>query len=81
MTGEKLTSSEQVEPLANVLVPEPGVNSGQVEALPRVKPVEMLGFVPVAGAAKVSGAFPSFSSVTVWGLSLLVVPSAVLAKL
>src|SRR6266566_3768774 len=41
----------------------------------------MLGFKPVAGTGNVSAAFPIFVSVTVCGLSLLVEPTAVGAKL
>src|SRR5665213_1069092 len=59
--------------------PEELVSSGQAvpPTLFRVKPVEMLGLVPVPGMGNVSAALPMFSSVTVCGLSLLVEPTAV----
>ena len=42
--------------------------------------VETLGFVPVAGIGKVNGALPMFENMTVCGLSLLVDPTLVEAK-
>jgi len=54
---------------------------GQVVKLPNVKLVERLAFVPVLGTGKVIAALPAFSTVTVCGLSELVVPACVEAKL
>jgi hypothetical protein len=62
---------------------EPGaavVPSGHVELPPSTKFVEMLGSVPVVGI-NVSAALPMFSSSSVCGLSLLVLPTLVDAKL
>jgi len=50
-------------------------------ALFKVKFVETLGLLPLDGIGKVSAAFPLFHSVTVCGLSPLVDPTVVVAKL
>jgi len=53
----------------------------QVEALSQAKFAATLGLVPVPGSGKVSVALPMLVIVTVCGLSLLVAPIAVEAKL
>ena len=45
-----------------------------------VKFVDMLGLLPLDGIENVKVEFPLFQSVTVCGLSLLVEPTAVVAK-
>ena len=60
---------------------ELAVSCGQVEPLPIVNPVAMLGFKPVAGTGKLKVALPLLVKVTVCGLSMLVEPNAVEAKL
>jgi hypothetical protein len=59
------------------------LTSGQAEAtlLFSVKFAAMLGLLPLPGTGKLSPALPTFSSITVCGLSLLVDPGAVLVKL
>jgi hypothetical protein len=64
-------------------VEEVGVTSGQAPdaLLFSVKPVVILGSLPLAGIGNVSAALPTFSTVTVCGLSLLIAPAGVVAKL
>ena len=47
----------------------------------QVKLAAMLGSKPLEGTGRLSAALPTFSIVTVCGLSLLVAPTAVEAKL
>ncbi len=63
-------------------VEEPALTSGQAEAslLFRVKFAAMLGLLPLPEIGMFSTALPTFSTVTVCGLSLLVEPGAVNAK-
>jgi hypothetical protein len=82
--GEKLMGSRQDSPAAKV----PGdeeleLISGHAEAtlLSSVKFAAILGFSPVEGMGNDSAALPIFVRVTVCGLSLLVEPTAVEAKL
>jgi hypothetical protein len=82
--GEKLMGSWQDAPAIRVLaVEEPALTKGQAEAplLFSVKFAAMLGSFPVEGIGKLSAALPTFSTVTVCGLSALVEPTAVVAKL
>jgi hypothetical protein len=81
--GEKLMGSRQDSPAAKA----PGEEElelirVQAEAtlLLSVKFVEMLGLFPVDGMGKDRAALPSLTSVIVCGLSLLVEPTAVWAK-
>ena len=62
---------------------ELALTSGQVPAvlLSNEKFAATLGLFPVAGTGKLRTAFPTFSTVRVFGLSELVVPIPVLAKL
>jgi hypothetical protein len=82
--GVKLIGSVQDASIANVpaeldVLP---INGQAVDPLLfNVKLVEMLGSFPLDGTGKVSAAFPRFHRVTVCGLSLLVVPAGVEAKL
>jgi len=46
-----------------------------------VKFAAMLGSKPLEGTGRLSAASPTFSNVTVCGLSLLELPTAVVAKL
>jgi hypothetical protein len=81
LRGKKLSISVQDDPAASKPVAdEEGVNCGQVELELRLKLVETLGFVPVVGMEKTSGAFPLLVMLTVCGLPLLV-PTVVEAKL
>jgi hypothetical protein len=61
---------------------EPALNTVQAEAPLSfsVKFAAMLGLFPVDGIGKFNAALPTFSTVTVCGLSVLVEPKAVLAK-
>jgi len=61
---------------------EPLLISGQADAAPvlSVKFAVMLGLLPLDGIGKLNAALPTFSTVTVFGLSVLVAPTAVLAK-
>ncbi len=82
--GAKLMGNRQDCPAASVpAVEEPALTSGQADAplLLRVKFAGMFGFVPLLGIVKFSAALPTFSTVTVCGLSLLVARGAVSAKL
>ena len=83
LVGEKLMGSKQDAPPAKV----PGEEAldgirGQAEVtlLFNVNFVEMLGFFPAIGIGKVRAALPLLTSVTVCGLSLLVEPMFVGAK-
>ena len=70
----------QEAPAASVpAVDELVVKRGQadVTALSKTKLSEMLGLFPVVGTGKLRVALPSFSTVTVRGLSVLVAPTAV----
>jgi hypothetical protein len=63
------------------LLPEPTIGQA-LEPVPfSVKFVAMEGLLPEVGIGKLSVAFPLFHTVTVLGLSLLVEPAAVVAKL
>src|SRR5258708_6000904 len=82
--GAKLMGRMQEVPCASEPTVEAVlVSSGQavLPVLLRVKLAAMLGLLPLAGTGKFSGALPMFSSVTVFGLSLLIAPTAVAAKL
>jgi len=81
--GVKLTGSVHDCPTASVDTEEADVESGQVpEAeLSSVKPLEIAGLLPVDGTAKVSAEFPELLKTAVWGLSELVLPTAVDWKL
>ncbi len=81
MAGVKLIRLVQEAPAASVAALELDESCGQVELLAIVNPAARLGFRPVAGTGNVSAALPIFVSVTVCGLSLLVEPTAVAAKL
>jgi hypothetical protein len=61
---------------------EPLLTKGQAEAplLLKVKFAAMDGLLPVDGTGNVNSALPTFSTVIVRGLSLLVEPTVVLAK-
>jgi hypothetical protein len=82
--GAKLIDSVQDAPAAKVPA-DPAVLpiNGQADPpeLFKVKFVEMLGLFPLDGIENVSAALPLFARVTVCGLSLLVEPTAVVAKL
>ncbi len=82
--GVKLMGNRQDWPAASVpAAGEPALTSGHEDAAPlfRVKFAAMLGLFPLAGTGKFRAALPAFSTVTVCGLSLLVKPGAVGAKL
>jgi hypothetical protein len=82
--GAKPMGSVQDWPAKSVpAVEEPALISGHAEArpLPSVKLAAMLGLFPLLGTGKFNAALPTFSIVTVCGLSLLVEPGAVNAKL
>jgi hypothetical protein len=71
-------------PAASVPGPEsPALTRGQagLPVLFRLKFEEMFGLVPMPGTSNAKGAFPTFSNVTVCGLSALVVFGAVGEKL
>jgi len=81
--GVKLMGRVQVALAARVpAVEEELLSSGQavLPELFRLKFAEMAGLLPVPGMGRVSAAVPIFSNVTVCGLSLLVDPGAVVAK-
>jgi hypothetical protein len=83
VAGVKLIGSVHVVAAGRVaMLSEVEVNSGH--AIPPVlfmlKLAEILGFVPVAGIGNVNAAFPIFENRTVFGLSLLVEPTLVEAK-
>ena len=80
----KLMGNKQDCPAASVpTVEEPVMISGHADfrPLPKVKFVPMLGLFPLFGIGKFNVALPTFMTVTVRGLSLLVEPGAVNAKL
>ncbi len=82
--GMKPISNRQERPGKSVpAAVEPELTSGQADVplLLSVKFVGMLGFIPLLGTGKFSVALPTFSTVTVCWLSLLVDPGAVNAKL
>jgi hypothetical protein len=81
VVGMKSTARLQLPPAASVPAEDEVRTSGQVVDESRVKLAETLGFVPVPGTGKVSGALPILRTVTLFGLSLLCEPSWVLAKL
>ncbi len=81
--GTKLMGNWQNAPGASVpAAEEPLLISGQADAAPvlSVKFAVMLGLLPLDGIGKLNAALPTFSTVTVFGLSVLVAPTAVLAK-
>jgi hypothetical protein len=81
--GVKLMGNRQYASAASVpAVEEPEFSNGQAEEplLFKVKFAVMLGLLPFDGIGKVNEALPTFSTVTVCGLSLLVEPTDVLAK-
>ena len=71
----------QEAPAARVAALDDGVSCGQVELPPMVKPDAIVGFRSEVGTGKVSVALPLLVTVTVCGLSELVEPTAVVAKL
>ena len=80
VAGVKLMGSTHVASAASVAVlSEVEVNNGHavLPVLFKLKLVETLGFVPVAGIGKFNGPLPMFENVTVCGLSLLVEPTTV----
>jgi hypothetical protein len=82
--GVKLMGNMQERPGNSFpAVGKPVLTSGHEDAplLFRVKFAVMLGLFPVLGTGKFSAALPTFSRVTVCGLSLLVAPGAVAVKL
>jgi hypothetical protein len=82
--GVKLTGNRQDWPAASdPAVKDPALSSGQAfgPLALKLKFVEMLGLFPPLRIGKLSAALPAFSTVTVCGLSLLVEPGAVNAKL
>lgn len=81
VAGEKLTEYMQVAPDERAPGLDIELTIGQVVRLPRLKLDEMLGLLPELGVGKMSAPVPLFSSVIVWGLSLLVKPTAVDANL
>ena len=76
--GRKLTDNWQLDPAFSVSgLAELALTSGHVDGAPPVlssKLDEMLGLFPLAGIGKYRAAFPEFSIVIVFGLSLLVAP-------
>jgi hypothetical protein len=82
--GAKLIGSVQDAPVASVPVDE-AVLPINGQAVPpvlfKVKFAAILGLFPLVGIGSDSAVFPLFHNVTVWGLSLLVEPTAVDAKL
>ena len=82
--GVKLIGNRHDAPAASVpAVEEPLLRSGQAEVplLFKMKFAAMLGLLPAEGTEKLNAALPKFSTVTVCGLSVLVEPTAALAKL
>ena len=79
-SGVKLIEPVQDAPAASVAALEPVVSCGQVEPAPIVKPAVMLGLLPLPGTAKVRLALPALIIATVCGLSALVEPTGVVAK-
>ena len=78
--GTKLKTSVQLAPAASEVAAEVELSCGQVELVLKLKLAPTLGFFPVAGIAKASGALPLFATFTVFGLSELVEPGGVEAK-
>jgi len=81
--GTKLTGNRQDAPGASVpAVEDPLLTSRQSAEPPllKVKFAPMLGLLPLDGTGKVNAALPTFSTVTVCGLSLLVEPTTVVAN-
>src|ERR1035438_10160859 len=82
--GIKLMGNRQDWPAASVpAVEDPALTGGQVDAplVFKVKFAAMLGLLPILGTGKLSAALPTFSNVTVRGLSPLIEPGSVAAKL
>src|SRR5579875_1442457 len=79
--GVKLMGKVQELPAASDPWEDVVSRIGHVADASIAKFAEIDGFCPVAGAGKFSVALPLFSSVTVFGLSLLVALTAVAAKL
>jgi len=77
-TGAKLIRSVQLAPDANEPAPEELVSCGQLEPPPMVKPVAILGLLPVPGVGKLRDMFPILLSVSVYAPSVVsVVPKFV----
>lgn len=79
--GVKLIEYTQEAPGASVPGQDELLSTGHIVRFPRLKLAEMLGLVPEAGVGKVSAEVPTFWTVTVCGLSTLVEPTAVVAKI
>jgi hypothetical protein len=79
--GDKFIEYTQETPGANVTGLDEPLRIGQVVKLPRLKLAGILGLLPEVGVGKISGPVPLFWTVTVCGLSLLVAPTDVDAKL
>ena len=82
-TGAKLIDRMQESPAASVAAAcelEETRGHAFETVLLSVKPAAMLGLWPVEGIGKVRSPLPVFSSVTVFGLSLLARPTSVAAK-
>jgi hypothetical protein len=77
--GVKSIARVQDAPEASVEVEDDVLNCVHVEALSHAKPVEMLGFVPVVGVARVSAALPMFEIVAVCVPSVVSVDPALVA--
>ncbi len=81
--GRNPIDNRQDWPVASVpAAEEPELTSVHEDAplVSRVKFAEILGLFPLPGIGKLSTALPTFSTVTVCGLSLLVAPGTVNAK-
>src|SRR5258707_7388557 len=81
--GTKLIESSQETPAANVpAVEDPASTTGHADdaLLFRTKLCEMFGLFSLLSEGNVRLLFPTFSRVTVFGLSALVAPGAVVAK-
>jgi hypothetical protein len=84
VVGVKLMDNRQGLPATSVPVVEaPALISGHEDTplLFSVKFAEIFGLFPLLKTGKFSAALPMFSKVTDWGLSLLVEPMTVAAKL
>jgi hypothetical protein len=81
VAGVKLTTYSQELPLASEAALDALLSVGQVVELPRLKFEEMLALFPELGVGKFRVAFPMLSTTTNRGLSLLVEPVWVFAKL
>jgi hypothetical protein len=77
--GVKSTASVQDAPEASVEVEDDVLNCGHVAAVFSAKPIEMLGFVPVVGVARVSALLPMFEIVAVCGPSVVSVDPTLVA--